>query len=316
MSQDNVSEVINDSPKELHSHQHFMEGVINNVKGYAYLVIGEFDTARKYISLAHKAHRKINSRFGMMYSDCFLGMLELSQGNLQRVRVILEQVQPSGTTLKENPYIVSAREVLLGVIYYEMNYQGTALDSLQANLKTIEKVGHISLIQLGYITLAKNSYANGNSDLAFKFLDYLGGLYPQSDINQNHQLLVGYNNIKLQLRSGRLTEALRTAFSMDISLEERLPELSRQWNREAFHKHLVQARLWLAGGQQETLISVVEYLYDLAHQIGMEYLAVECLLLLSQAQLKSGNESKAIDTMTKALSQTVTGFYPQYHRCA
>lgn len=306
MSQDNVSEVIGDSPKELHSHQYFMEGVINNVKGYAYFVIGDFETARKYISCAHKAHSKINSRFGMMYSDCFLGMLELSQGNLQRVRVILEQVKPTRATLKENPYIVSAREVLLAVIDYETNGQGAMLDSLQANLKTIEKVGHISMIQLGYITLAKHFYANGNSDLAFKFLDYLGGLYPQTDANQNHQLLVGYNNIKLQLRCGRLTEALRIAISMDISLDEKLPELPRHWSREAFHKQLVQARLWLAGGQQETLISVAEYLYDLAHQIGMEYLAVECLLLLSQAQLKSGNESKAIDTMEKALSQTVS----------
>jgi LuxR family maltose regulon positive regulatory protein len=306
MSQDNFSTVINDSPEELHSHQDFMEGVINNIKGYAYFGIGEFDKAREYILLAHKVHRKINSKFGMVYSDCFLAMLEFYQGNLQLVRLILEQAKPTEEAFKESIYVVSVREVLLGAIDYEMNSSSKILESLQNNLKTLENVGHSSLIYLGYITLAKYLYANGSSDLAFKYLDYLGGLYPQSDIHQNNQLLVGYNKIKLQLRSGKLNEALRTALLMNISLDEELPELPLQWNSEAFHKKLMQARIWLAAGQHETLISVAQYLYDLAHKTGMEYLAVECLLLLSQAHLKSGNQCSAISTMKKALSKTIS----------
>jgi len=303
MSLDNASEVIQKSPKELHSRQDFLEGAINNIKGYSYFVLGEFENARRYISNARQAHRQIESEFGMMYSDCFLGMLEFYQGNLQLARQVFEQGLPTGNNAGRSPYTMSAREVVLAALDYEMNVGGESLNALQSNLRNIEQVGHISLMQLGYITAAKHFTAEGKFELGMKMLDRLSGLYPKTFVNLNQQLLVAYNRIKLLLRSGKRPDALRIATSLAIPLEETLPDLTHRWDREAFLKQLIQSRLWLVGGQKELLISTAERLYEQTHQIGLGYLAIECLLLLSKAHLKFGQDAEAESTLQKALNQ-------------
>ena len=168
MSQDDVSSVIHYSPKDLHSQHYFMEGVINNVKGYCYYALGDFRQARSYIAEARKAHYQINSSFGIMYSDCFQGMLEYSQGNLKRAQQLFDQSQLGEHT---QDYINSVSAIMRGAISYEMNNLDMPLDLLPSNLKILEKVGHISLIQLGYITLAKYYAANNNYDFGLKLLD-------------------------------------------------------------------------------------------------------------------------------------------------
>lgn len=300
MSQDDVSSVIHYSPKDLHSQHYFMEGVINNVKGYCYYALGDFRQARSYIAEARKAHYQINSSFGIMYSDCFQGMLEYSQGNLKRAQQLFDQSQLGEHT---QDYINSVSAIMRGAISYEMNNLDMSLDLLPSNLKILEKVGHISLIQLGYITLAKYYAANNNYDFGLKLLDHLAGLYPSNTINLNHRLLVGDHQIKLLLRDGKRSQALRVASRLEITLDDAIPELPGTWNREVFQKQMIQARLWLVGGQQETSIFVAKRLYGLAEKIGLGYRAIESLILLSHAYFSSGDKVNAVATMKCALEQ-------------
>lgn len=305
MSLDNASAVIRDSPKELHSRQNFMEGVINNIKGYSYFVLGEFDNARRHMALARQAHQRVDSDFGVIYADCFLSMLEFFKGNMRRARQIFQRTKPGWNTSDRPSYMSAVQEVMLAAIDYETNAQERCLSALQNNLKSLEKVGHISLMQLGYITLAKEFAAESNFELGLQVLESLSNLYPNYQVNQYHQLLVGYNRIKLLLRWGKRAEAARMATSLDVPLDETLVE-SSGWSREGFQKQLIQARLWLIGGQQEELVSSVERLYELAHKMGLEYRAVECQLLLAQAYLKLARHEDAMASIHRALTQAAT----------
>lgn len=302
MSLDNASAVIRDSPKELHSRQNFMEGVINNIKGYSYFVLGEFDNARRHMALARQAHQRVDSDFGVICADCFLSMLEFFKGNMRHARQIFQRTKPDWNASGRPSYMSAVQEVMLAAIDYETNAQERCLSALQNNLKSLEKVGHISLMQLGYITLAKEFAAESNFELGLQVLESLSNLYPNYQVNRYHQLLVGYNRIKLLLRWGKRAEAARMATSLDVPLDETLAE-SSEWSREDFQKQLIQARLWLIGGQQEELLSPVERLYELAHKMGLEYRAVECQLLLAQAYLKLARHEDAMASIHRALTQ-------------
>lgn len=305
MSLDNASAVIRDSPEELHSQQNFMEGVINNIKGYSYFALGEFDNARRHMSLARQAHQRVDSDFGVVCADCFLSMLEFSKGDMCRARQVFQRTKPGWNASDQPHYMSAAQEVMLAAIDYETNAQERCINTLQNNLKSLEKVGHISLIQLGYITLAKEFAAEGNFELGLQVLDSLSNLYPNYQVNRHHQLLVGYNRIKLLLRCGKRAEAVRMTTSLDVPLGKALVE-SSEWSREDFQKQLIQARLWLIGGQQEELLSSVKRLYELAHKMGMEYRAVECQLLLAQAYLKLARHEDAMASIHRALIQAAT----------
>jgi LuxR family maltose regulon positive regulatory protein len=114
---------------------------------------------------------------------------------------------------------------------------------------------------------------------------------------------VGYHQIKLLLRNGKRSQALHVASRLEIALDDTMPELPDTWNREVFQKQMIQARLWLVGGQQETSIFVVKRLYELAEQIGLGYRVIESLILLSHAYFSSGDKLNAVETMKCALEQ-------------
>ncbi|WP_169335546.1 LuxR C-terminal-related transcriptional regulator [Dasania marina] len=304
MSLDNVADVIRFSPEELHSHQDFMEGVINNVKGYSYFVLGEFEKAKQHISYARVAHQKINSYFGMMYSVCFLGLIEYTQGNVKRALGVLNEFQTDLLSRhEETVYITPALNVLRGAICYEMNQQEQAIQLLQPNLKLIEEVGHISLLQLGYTTLAKCFAAKEDYTTALKIMDHLADFLPLSKSNNYHRLFVSYHRIKLLLRAGKHFEALQAASLLEIPLDDPFIKADSQWDRAVFQQQFIQARLLLISGQWDALIAVSQGLYNIAYRLGLGHRAIESLLLLAQAQLKAGKQSQAVESMLLALSQ-------------
>ncbi len=302
MSLDNASDAIEDAPQEDYSHPEFVDGVINNIKGYCFYVLGEFDSARKHLALARRVHRLAASDFGVMYSDCFLCLLELAQGNLKRAQQIVDNFQHAPDDLEQNLSVASAADVVRGAVAYELNEHHSIVELLQPRLVALEQVGHISLIQLGYVTLAKYFAAKGDYDGALRLLERLNVLYPLPDSNLNHKLFVGYHRIKILLHGGRRSEALKTASMLDIGLDDALPVFTSKWSREGFQQQLIQMRLWLAAGQQEPLISVGTRLYQQAQEIGMGFRAIECLLVLSQAHYKSDNRDNAANAMQLALS--------------
>ncbi len=303
MAVDNVEDVIRLTPKNIELHQPFMQGVINNMKGYGYFVLGDFQKAKDHIATAYQQHRKIHSDFGIVYSGCFLAQIEFIQGNLRTAQeIVLQYQQELNRQHREEIYVSPVLNVLNGCIFYENNRIDEAIDILRPNLKIIEEVGHMSLLQMGYTALAKSYAARDNIPAALKLIDYLHEVIPFERSNRYHQVFVGYQRIKLLLRSGKHLDALQTASLLNIpDLDGTDNQPIAEWSRTAYQVQLIRARLLFAGGQLDAVIQLCDCLHRQALEVGIGYRAVEAMIILSLAHFKLGHTAQAVDVILPAL---------------
>lgn len=303
MMLDNVSDATKYFNADLELLPEFTRGMTDNIQGYSHLALGNFEQARKHLERARALHFSSRSSFGLVYSDCFMSLMALMQGDLPRARDAFEYTNRLFSEIPFNARAEATKNVLLAAIDYEMNRESEHLRNLQSNLELMQQLGHISLIQVAYTTLARYMSKQGNADLGLDALKKLSRAYPSGFTNRFHDLVVAYNEIRILLRAGRQPEAMKVADTLQIDLDANVITPIDEWLRETFYVELIKVRLWLQSKNHRAALQQLESMLMVVEAGGLWNLGIECLLLKVRALAQSGAAEQATEALLYALGK-------------
>ena len=172
-----------------------------------------------------------------------------------------------------------------------------ALDLLSPNLPIIEKVGHIKLLSLGYITLAKIHAHKNKPANPMRFFDHIYNLSESSGTpHLRLQSLIEHERIRFLISHSRINEAIDIAMSMGIDVDQVPNSIPSKWDRVTCLKLLSWSRLQIASASPERALDILKQTATLARQSNRHIRVIECKILESRAlhNLNRKREAKAL----------------------
>ena len=280
----------------------FDNGTACNTQGYALASLSEYALATESLNDARHYHKLNGSSFGVVYADCFLGFIDLAKGNLNKCYDrFADYVNGSRNAIET--YVAPVPSIMRGIVLYEWNKIDEAAALIRPSLPVIEKVGHIKLLSLGYLTLAK-VYAVRNDHLSA--MRYFDRSYSINERRGKPYLrlrsLIESERIRYLLENNRTNEAMDIATSMDIDVDLATPELPDKWDRITCLNLLIWTRLQIASGAAKRSIPVLVHLTSLAEKVGRFKKVIECKLLTAMAMERTGDIQSASSLVTEAVN--------------
>ena len=280
----------------------FLEGAMNNMLGYACTSLNKFDKAREALDKAREAHTGVRSVYGIVYADCFTGILEMAQGNLRRAYdcfVHAEQTA-AGDNLPNSPAIAVSR-LYQGLAFYEWGRLDDALRLITENIELVEECGQAEAPIMGYAILARLYRAMDRHADIYDPLEQAHRICQQDKLHRLH-VLTEYEYVQQLLLDDRLSEALERArrAGIDLSSLEEDQEI-QEWDRIKCVRSLAKARLLMATGEAEKAISLLEHLEELAGKVGRDRRLLEIRILLALAAEAAGGRERALDYLRQAV---------------
>lgn len=279
----------------------FDMGKVSNIRGYALAALGRFDEAQASLAEARRHHGRAGAAFGVAYSDCFQGMMDLAKGNLQScyARFLAGGDGKSDTGER---YVTPVSSIMRGIVLYEWNRLDESLDLLRRNLPLIEQVGHIKVLALSYITLAKTFGARGDIVGAARYFDYCRTLGTGRGAPfERLRALVESERVRFLVATGRVNEAVDIAASMSITPEIDAQAAADRWERAACLGMLIRARLQIATGLAGRSVPLLRHLKKLACDSRRHRRVIECLILESSAHWQLKDRRSAQETLAEAI---------------
>lgn len=277
-------------------------GIASNIRGYALAELGRYDEAQVSLAEARRHHGRAGAAFGIAYADCFQGLIDLAKGNLQScyARFAGDGGNQSGSG---ETYVTPVSSIMRGIVLYEWNRLDESLRLLRRDLSLMEQVGHIKLVTLSYITLAKILAARGDAVGAARHFDYCltlgtGRGAPFARL----RALVESERVRYLLAANRVNEALDIAASLSIDMDGAAPDLPERWERITCLCLLIRARLQVAAGFAERSLSLLRHLRKLARDVRRYRRVIECLILESGALLQLNDRRGAREAFAEALN--------------
>jgi len=277
MARDEVDRVLEPLAAPFASGTGFFLGVVENLRGYALAANGDFEAARTALDAARAHHQRSESPFGIVYADCFQALVDLSLGELHAVH---ERFAGAAADWRED-YVRPVADLTRALVHYEWDQLEQAAALLEPGLPLIEQVGHVKLVTLAAITLARLRAARGEVDTA---LGMLGRLVPPARNGlpaARHRALVTHARVRLLLAHGRIAEAETGVPGLD---PDPGAEDDARWERVSCLGALVHARLQIARGHGARALPLLARCRRLAAQAGRRPRLVEILILEALAQ--------------------------------
>lgn len=299
ISRDDVDGILPPLEPPMTGLSDFNAGTTSNIRGYALSAMSEFDRAEMSFDDARRYHKRSGSSFGVVYADCFAGLIDLAKGNLESC--YSRFANPSSATAADT-YVVPVPAIMRSLVLYEWNRLDEAFEPLRFHLPALEQVGHIKVLTYGYITLAKIFAAKGDAVGAARYFNHCLGLGHSSGLPyRRRKALVESERIRFLIASGRLNEAIDLGESMGIDLDCANPPLPERWERVACLNLLVLARLQIATGTARHSLSTLERLQQLAAAVKRYKRVIECLVVEAGAHSALGDYRTAQSRLVKAL---------------
>lgn len=277
-------------------------GIVNNIRGYALAELGRFDEAQSSLSEARRCHSRAGAAFGVVYADCFQGLIDLAKGNLQSCYARFGEDREGGVGTSEI-YVTPVSSIMRAIVLYEWNRLDESLHLLKRNLSLMEQVGHIKLVTLSYITLAKILGVRGDAVGAARHFDYCLTLGTGRGTPFDHlRALVESERVRYLLAVNRINEALDIAASMSIDIVDVAPDLPDRWERIACLRLLIWSRLQIAAGTAERSLPALQRLKKLARDVRRYRRVIECLILESSALFRLDDRRSSQKAFTQAVN--------------
>ncbi|WP_417318752.1 LuxR C-terminal-related transcriptional regulator [Emcibacter sp.] len=280
----------------------FMLGAMKNMLGYACTSLNKFDKAREALDQAREAHTRAGSVYGIVYADCFTGILETAQGRLQRAYdyfVHAEQTA-AGDNLPNSPAIAVSR-LYQGLVFYEWGKLEDACRLITDNIELVEECGQAEAPIMGYAALARLYRAQGRFEEIYEPLEAACRICQQDKLYRLH-VLTDYEYIQQLLRDDRIPEARERSRRVGIDVNTIDDDLKTEsWDRIKCVSSLGKARLLLAEREAEKAVSLLRHLERLAEAVGRRRRQLEIRLLLARASDLAGDRGGALDHLQEAL---------------
>lgn len=302
-----ILSVIDSGIEALPEYNSFVRGVNDNLLVYANMIAGRFDKARRAAAAGRERHKRAGSVYGAVYNDCFLGLVDVTEGALHDAE---EHYQRARTLARDRLGAVSfpaaLPSALLSEIYYEWNDLERAEQDLRETLYLVEECGIVDALVVGYQTLAGCQMAAGQPNDALESLAEVEAIGRKG----NFQRLVVSAlamRVRVKIATGDLTAATAVTEELTAIAARSGHRQAELWPRLQGMADRARARLALARGQP-----------DVASQILLPYIAqaresrrvaplIPLLLLQARAEDITGHPSAAIRRLASAVEFATRG---------
>jgi ATP/maltotriose-dependent transcriptional regulator MalT len=279
----------------------FSAGIVHNIRGYALAELNDYDNAQQSLNNARRHHMLNGSAFGVAYADCFLGFIDLAKANTQQCYDRFASYEQDFGKSSES-YVTPVPAIMRGIVLYEWNELDKALELLKPNLPLIEQVGHIKLLSLGYITLAKIYNARDDYIGASRYFDRIYTLATSRGTPYERlRALVEAEHIRCLIGKSKINEAIDNAASMNIDIDSTAPFLPECWERVSCLTLLIWSRLQIASGMSRRSLPVLKHLEELANKVNRYKKVIECKILQAIALNKLADQGSAKKHLIDAL---------------
>ena len=301
ISRDDVDSILPHLAAPFGELSDFDKGIVSNIRGHALAALGRYDEAQASLAEARRIHDRTGAAFGVAWSDCFQGMVDLAKGNLHSCYA---RFLDGGDGISDTGerYVTPISSIMRGIVLYEWNRLDEALELLRRNLPLMEQVGHIKVLALSYIALAKILGARGDLVGAARYFDYCRTLAPgQGAPVRRLRALVESERVRFLLATGRINEAVDIAAAMNITPDVDPQAAPDRWERVACLGMLIRARLQIATGVAARSLPLLRHLRKLAGDMRRHRRVIECLILESAAHWQLNDRRSAHESLIEAI---------------
>ncbi len=281
----------------------WLAGVMANIHGYACLSRSKFKEAEASLVRARHFHEMLGSVFGVVYSDCFLGLSELAQGNLHRAAALFQQAEDVALKggLGQRSAGTAVARVLRAVVLYEWGRIDEADDLIRNNFDLVEECSHIEVETKARITLARIHTMRGAHDQAVAVLN---GARHFAARNGFGRQLVQYLDemVCLSLRAGDSEAAFDIAEDLRIDLDAPPQSTTERWDRIAFIRDLIRVRLLIDQCAYDSALAGFVHLRGIATHFGRRYRVIQMAVLESVTLARAGKQDAALERFREALT--------------
>ncbi|MCF8474230.1 MAG: LuxR C-terminal-related transcriptional regulator [Emcibacter sp.] len=280
----------------------FNTGAMYNMLGYACYALSEFDQAKEALTLARSCHDLAKSSYGLVYSDCFMGMNEAAMGRLHMAEALFLQAEDiaSEDKLPKSSGVANA-QLYRGCVLYEWNKINEAQKLLEQNIDRVIECGQAEAPILGLCTYARILQIAGDNDKAWQQLERARNIC-RDDQLYRLAILTDYEAIRFLLRQNNLTQAIARAGLAAISVSEQSLDFSLEtWNRVICLKLLIKIRLLIALKDYNQALKLITHVLMLARGVFRTKRIMECLILKAIVLWKIEKRDEAILSFGQAL---------------
>ena len=274
--------------------------VIDNL-GMVYLMLGDFQAAVDYFSLAVEISQQTGNLMISVGGLCNMAGIWMLQGQLQRAWEANQQALKLATDSRGKRLPVAGKAVIgLGEIAREWNRLSEAIAYLEEGLHLFQSFGELGSI-LSYISLARIYEIQGDYAAAQGVVNSARELARRFTASRMDDDLVDSYQVQLWLAMGENGRAERWVKEQQLDeIVKRRPPPGRFDPVWEIRCHTL-ARIYISRADFETAYTLVEPLRDIAKQNQrlrslIRYLAVQSVLLYQM-----GNITVACEKLSQAL---------------
>ncbi len=313
---DNACKLAEVATKQLATRKESAIGLVGgawNIFGFCLYRTGQFDRARTALHTARTSHNSVGSVFGIMYSDCFLGLLESALGHLhlaENYLVKAEDIARSnavrGSTMAAEPSLYR------GCLNYQMNRLDSAQQLIEQAAPMVEEKATPGAPIEGMVTLARIAAALNDKEQTFSILNQARRFCSTRE-RYLWGTLVEKEWLYHSLGDGNLYQAAASlsAVGMDWIEDPAAMQDTSDFQQYSW-KMLMKIRMLIALEKTEQAKQWLDYLEPLSINARRASLTIEHYLLRATVNLAENNTNAAHQSLAKALELGADGFVRIY----
>jgi LuxR family maltose regulon positive regulatory protein len=275
--------------------------VMGNIYGYSCQSRSEFAEAKEILTRARVLHEQVGAFFGIVYSDCFMGMMELAQGHLHRAAALFQQAEDVALKggMPQRSAGTGIARILRSAVLYEWGRLDEARRLIDGNLDMVEECSHIEGEVTGHITLARLHALEGDWPRAENILGRARQIC--ENIGAGRQLVQVLDElVRLSLHFGHVDTAFDIAEDMRLSLDCEPESRIEIWDRITYVRDLIRVRLLVSEGAWDKALLDLAHLKCQARHFRHGRREIQAMMLESLVLLNKGALSDAVVRFAEA----------------
>ncbi|MDH4207458.1 MAG: tetratricopeptide repeat protein, partial [Anaerolineae bacterium] len=285
----------------------FLSRFVERNLGMIYMLSGDLEAARQVFERSARLGEKSGDFTSMVVAQEKLGTARRMQGRLRESVVLYEQAMDSATDEKgrRNPVVTKA---VLGLadIMREWNDLEAAERLLQEGIELAQQWSQF-LTMSCHLVQFRVRQARGDLEGAAELLERCQRLAAEWDLSEMDDIIVGASQTRIWLARGEFDQVRRWMENRGLSSAAAAAELEGPKERASLDyvrqvEYTALGRVYLAQGQAEQALRVLQPLSRATDRGGWGLLLIESLALLALALRSQGETEQALEVLERALS--------------
>lgn len=272
-----------------------------NVVGYAHFTLGDSVAARKSLAKAREEHLREDSVFGVVFAECFTGIVEFSEGRAIDALSRFESARDfANAELGEASLPSAIASLYLLVFQYEQNAISLNDNELGEVLTRCYDCCEPEIYASGLVVQYRISSLAGQKEKARDQLN-MAINYARKHGNPAIYLQVKFAELAQYIGAGEPTDAMRVFDEVQAVWSEPNGARPSGWGRLQYWRDLFRAEILQATARPREAIELLESLASQCQLHNRQRRFVYVSAKLAIAQLSAGESSSALYSMKQAL---------------